>query len=137
MAAGSTLRYVHGILTNLPYCSDLIKTISLIAITSVLFSCNASSLFSVFDAYAQSQSGPATSGNVVGGATTAGGITISGTCNQCTITNAPQATGGAAASGAATSGNAVAPGATSTISTLVDRGNALNSLGMYTSNTIL
>jgi Flp pilus assembly protein TadD len=130
----STLRHFPEVISNMLDGPDLIKIISLIAFCSVLLSFNVSSLSSsLFNAYAQTQSGSATSGAATGGSATAGGVTFTGgTCNQCTIVNAPQATGGAAASGAATSGNAIGPEATSSISTLVDKGNALLDLRMYT-----
>jgi hypothetical protein len=97
MAGGSAPLHVHGIISNLAYYPDLIKTISLIAISSVLLSCNASPLFSVFDAYAQ-HSGAATSGNAVGQGATSGAATSG------------NAVGQGATSGAATSGNVTSGG---------------------------
>ena len=102
MAAGSIPRYVHGIPTNLPCYPDLIKTISLIVFSSVLLSCNASSLSSVFDAYAQTQSGPATSGSA-----TSGPYTLY--CNATNACSFGGPTSGPANSGSATSTGETAP----------------------------
>jgi hypothetical protein len=62
-----TSTYFLGVLASLLHSPNPIKTISLIAISSVLLSLNAQPLSSVFDAYAQTQSGPATSGNASSG----------------------------------------------------------------------
>jgi tetratricopeptide (TPR) repeat protein len=86
----------------------------------------------VLDAYSQQQGGSANSGSTTGGAVTAGGIT-GFNCDQCsslTINNSPQATGGETSSGAATGGAATSDEATS-ISTLVDKGNALYNQSNY------
>ena len=58
--ARPTLRYFPGVIANLLDGPDVIKTISLIAFSTILSSFCVSSY--IFNVYAQTQSGPVTSG---------------------------------------------------------------------------
>jgi hypothetical protein len=100
-ATRHTLSYASGVIANLLDGPDLIKTISLIAISTILISFNVSSSY-VFNAYAQTQSGPATSGQATGGPAIGGTAPCYGTCNYY----GGPATSGPANSGAANSGPA-------------------------------
>jgi hypothetical protein len=102
-AARPILRY-RRVIANLLDGPDLVKTISLIAISIVLLSFNVLSLSSIFNAYAQTQSGPATSGSATSGPNTFN-CTAANACSFGGPTSGP-ATSGPATSGPATSGPA-------------------------------